>query len=139
MITRALKNFNWQGALLGAVLLLAWQLAAKSARSPSFPDIVAVLHAFVANGHTLAMQMAITLGRAAAGFALALGVMLPLGIFVGRTPRIGRYVEPVVELLRPLPPLAIVPVAMLFAGTGSAAKISVIFYSAAFPILLPRL
>jgi ABC-type nitrate/sulfonate/bicarbonate transport system permease component len=38
--------------------------------------------------------------------------------------------------LRPLPPLAVVPVAMLFAGTGSAAKILVVFYSASFPILL---
>ena len=67
---------------------------------------------------------------------LALALTLPLGIFIGRTPRIGRFIEPAIDLLRPLPPLAIVPVAMLFAGTGSAAKISVIFYSAAFPILI---
>jgi ABC-type nitrate/sulfonate/bicarbonate transport system permease component len=39
-------------------------------------------------------------------------------------------------MLRPLPPLAIVPVAMLFAGVGSGAKVLVIFYSVSFPIVL---
>jgi ABC-type nitrate/sulfonate/bicarbonate transport system permease component len=136
MLMRSLNRFNWQGALFSAALLLAWELAARAVKSPSFPDVTAVLQALAANALTLLVQMGITLGRAAIGFALAIGVMLPLGIFVGRTPKVGRYVEPVIDLLRPLPPLAIVPVAMLFAGTGSAAKISVIFYSAAFPILI---
>lgn len=133
---RSLKDFNWPGLVFTAALLLGWELAAKAAGSPSFPGFLAVLHALRQDGLELAAQMALTLGRAAIGFALALAVMLPLGIFVGRTPRIGRYIEPAIDLLRPLPPLAIVPVAMLFAGTGSAAKISVIFYSAAFPILI---
>lgn len=133
---RSPRNFNWPGLVFTAALVLAWELAAKAVDSPSFPGLLAVLHALAQDGPDLASQMSITLGRGAAGFALALAVMLPLGIFVGRTPRIGRYIEPVIDLLRPLPPLAIVPVAMLFAGTGSAAKISVIFYSASFPILI---
>jgi ABC-type nitrate/sulfonate/bicarbonate transport system permease component len=133
---RALSKFNWTGTVFMAILLLTWELTARSVKSPSFPGFTSVLQVLGTDGVNLATQMAITLGRAAAGFALALAVMIPLGIFVGRTPRVGRYVEPVIDMLRPLPPLAIVPVAMLFAGTGSTAKIGVIFYSAAFPILL---
>jgi NitT/TauT family transport system permease protein len=132
----SLSRFNGYGAAFVAFLIVAWEGAARAAGSPSFPGAEAVFSAFVAQAPELMTQMAITLTRAAAGFALALIVMLPLGIFIGRTPRIGRYLEPVIDLLRPLPPLAVVPVAMLFAGTGSVAKISVIFYSTAFPILL---
>jgi ABC-type nitrate/sulfonate/bicarbonate transport system permease component len=130
------KQFNWPGLVFTIGLLFAWEMAARSVKSPSFPGFLAVLQALTQDAANLVTQMGITLVRGAAGFALALAVMLPLGIFIGRTPRIGRYVEPAIDLLRPLPPLAIVPVAMLFAGTGSVAKISVIFYSAAFPILI---
>jgi ABC-type nitrate/sulfonate/bicarbonate transport system permease component len=131
-----LHRFNWPGLVFTAALLVAWELSARAVASPSYPGFVAVVHALVADAPTFASQIGITLWRAAAGFVLALVTMLPLGIFIGRTPKLGQYLEPAIDLLRPLPPLAIVPVAMLFAGTGSAAKISVIFYSAAFPLLI---
>ena len=80
--------------------------------------------AFANHLPAFAAAIGITLARAAAGFGMALMVMLPLGVVVGRLPRFGQFVEPLFELLRPLPPLAIVPVAMLFAGTGSAATVT---------------
>lgn len=132
----AREPFNRTGAVFIAALLLAWELAARAVASPSFPSLSAVLATLGQDGGLLAGQMTITLARAAAGFALALATMLPLGIFIGRTRAVAPFVEPLIDLLRPLPPLAIVPVAMLFMGTGSAAKIAVIFYSASFPLLL---
>jgi ABC-type nitrate/sulfonate/bicarbonate transport system permease component len=131
-----LRTFNWPGCLFMLALLGAWEAAARASGSPSFPPFIAVAHALLTDLPVFAGQTAITLARAAAGFALALAIMLPLGIFIGRTPRVARYVEPLIDLLRPLPPLAIVPVAMLFAGTGSAAKILVVFYSASFPLVI---
>lgn len=137
MFSRLVESrFNWPGLIFMALLLAAWELGARAVGSPSFPGALAVARTLVADGGELAAQMGVTLSRAAAGFALALVTMLPLGLFIGRTPRVGQYVEPLVDLLRPLPPLAIVPVAMLFMGTGSAAKVSVVFYSAAFPLLI---
>lgn len=127
---------NVPGVLLIAGLLVAWELAARAAGSPSFPSFGAVLNTLVKDGGELTAQLGITLTRAAAGFGLALVTVLPLGLFIGRTPRVGQYLEPLIDLLRPLPPLAIVPVAMLFLGTGSAAKIGVVFYGAAFPLLI---
>lgn len=130
------ESFNWPGTVFIAGLLLAWELGARAVDSPSFPGAMEVARTLGADGGELLSQMLHTLWRAAAGFALALATMLPLGIFIGRTPRFAPYVEPLIDLLRPLPPLAIVPVAMLFLGTGSTAKIAVIFYSASFPLLL---
>ncbi|MEJ8856572.1 ABC transporter permease [Variovorax robiniae] len=130
------SRINVPGIVFTLALLLAWEVSARAVASPSYPSLLMVLEKLVADAPVFVEQIGITLLRAAAGFALALVTMLPLGIFIGRTPRFGQYVEPAIDLLRPLPPLAIVPVAMLFAGTGSAAKISVIFYSAAFPLLI---
>jgi ABC-type nitrate/sulfonate/bicarbonate transport system permease component len=131
-----LQRINWPGLVFMAALLLAWEISARAIGSPSYPGFAAVVQALAADLPAFASEIGVTLARTAAGFALALVTMLPLGVFIGRTPKIGQYLEPVIDLLRPLPPLAIVPVAMLFAGTGSAAKISVIFYSASFPLLI---
>lgn len=131
-----LRRLNWPGLIFTAALLLAWELSARAIASPSYPGFAAVVQLLIGDAQTLFAQIGITLVRAAAGFGLALVTMLPLGVFLGRTPKVGQYVEPAIDLLRPLPPLAIVPVAMLLAGTGSAAKISVIYYSACFPLLL---
>lgn len=124
------------GALFVGALLLAWEAVARALDSPGLPALSAVLVALAADAGELFLQMGWTVARAGAGFALALVVMLPLGIFIGRTPRVGQFVEPLIDLLRPLPPLAIVPVAMLFMGTGSAAKVAVVFYGASFPLLI---
>lgn len=136
MFTLLLRRLNWAGLVLILLLLLGWELSARAIGSPSYPGVTAVLQALLNDSSTFAEQIGVTLARAAAGFALALITMLPMGVFIGRTPRVGDYLEPAIDLLRPLPPLAIVPVAMLFAGIGSAAKISVIFYTASFPLLI---
>jgi ABC-type nitrate/sulfonate/bicarbonate transport system permease component len=131
-----MRPVNLPGWGLLLAMAVAWELAARVAATSNFPGLFATLAAFVRHADAFAGAIGVTLLRAAAGFALALVTMLPLGVVIGRVPRLGHYLEPLVELLRPLPPLAIVPVAMLFAGTGSAAKILVVFYSTAFPILL---
>ncbi len=62
--------------------------------------------------------------------------MLPLGVLLGRVRPLGEIVEPVVELVRPLPPIALIPVWMIFLGIGDASKIAVVAYGASFPILI---
>ena len=102
------------------------------------PDVATVLREDAA---VLGAEVLLSLGRALTGLAIVRVSMLPLGIVLGRSPRVARFVEPLVDLLRPLPPLpplAIVPLAMLLAGTGNAAKILVIVDSASFPLLAAR-
>lgn len=124
------------GAALIGVIVAAWEISARIVDTPNFPGFSAVLVAWASEWRLYGSELATTLWRAAAGFGLALALMLPLGIFIGRVRSIGEFIEPAIDLLRPIPPLAIVPIAMLFAGIGSAAKVLVVFYSASFPILL---
>lgn len=131
-----ISNFNWPGLAFTLAMLFAWHLLAESSGNRNFPAPLAVYTALVSNSGEFAAQMSHTLWRAAAGFFLALVTMLPLGLLVGRIPALRSLLGPVIEVLRPIPPLAIVPIAMLFAGTGSEAKILVIFYSASFLLLI---
>lgn len=131
-----MRALNLPGLLTVIAVLLAWELGARAVGSPNFPGFAAVVAAWTTDWRVFGLELLTTLWRAAAGFLAALATMLPLGIFIGRVPRIGGFLEPAIDLLRPIPPLAIVPIAMLFAGTGSAAKVLVVFYSASFPILI---
>jgi NitT/TauT family transport system permease protein len=74
--------------------------------------------------------------RAGAGFALAAVLMIPLGIFLGRVRVLGRVLEPIMDLAATLPPPAIIPLVMLFAGTGDLAKFVIIADAASVPLLM---
>ncbi len=84
----------------------------------------------------LGPHLVATLERVAVGFStgalLALGLGIPVGYF--RTLR--NLVEPVVELLRPIPPLAVLPLFIVWIGIGEASKIGFITYATFFPMFL---
>lgn len=103
-----------------------------------FPPMSKILRSFfllVLSGD-LPYQILLSLKRAAAGYLSAALVFIPLGIAMGLYPWVYRLLEVVIEMARPIPPPAIVPVAMLFFGLGEEMKIFVIFFSCAWPILL---
>lgn len=131
-----MRRLNLPGLLFLVALAALWQAGAAAAASPSFPSFLAVLGALIANRAELVMQLGHTLLRAGAGFTIALTTMLPLGIVLGRVRTLGDLIEPVIELVRPLPPIAIIPVSMIFLGIGDTAKIAVVAYGASFPILI---
>jgi len=84
----------------------------------------------------LPVEILYTSARMICGLALAACIMIPLGITMGINRRAYNLLEPTVELLRPLPPPAIIPAAILFLGIGNSMKIFVIFFASSFPILL---
>lgn len=103
-----------------------------------FPPISKDVSAFVrltASGE-LPMELLKSFVRMGCGYALAAATMIPLGILMGISPRMFHLLDPAIEFLRPLPPPAIIPVAMLFLGIGDAMKIFVIFFACAFPMVL---
>jgi ABC-type nitrate/sulfonate/bicarbonate transport system permease component len=77
-----------------------------------------------------------SLYRVAWGFLLAAAVAVPLGLAMGWSPRLRRLFSPVVELLRPVPPLAWIPISILWFGIGVRSAAFIIFLGAVFPILL---
>jgi ABC-type nitrate/sulfonate/bicarbonate transport system permease component len=131
-----LARANMPGFALLAGLLVIWEIATLRGDSPNAPDIVRVMMAFSVNAQMIAGELARTLARAGVGLAIAIVTMIIAGLVIGRVAVIRSIIVPIVELLRPIPPVAIAPVAMLFAGTGSSAKIAVIVYGCAFPVLI---
>jgi NitT/TauT family transport system permease protein/taurine transport system permease protein len=72
----------------------------------------------------------------ALGFAAAVGVGVPLGMLMGWSRRAEALVNPVFLLLRPIPPLAWIPLAIVWLGLGDAAKVLVIWFAAFVPALI---
>jgi ABC-type nitrate/sulfonate/bicarbonate transport system permease component len=87
-------------------------------------------------GHRLHSHMFYSLLRVAYGYAAAVAVALPLGILMGWSRFIRRTLEPIIESLRPIPPLAWIPIAILWFGIGIHSASFIIFLGAFFPILL---
>ena len=131
-----MARINLPGILFLVALGALWEVTARIYGSPNFPAASAVLMALITSADSIAAETLRTLKRAGLGFLLALVTMLPLGIVIGRVRVLAQIVEPVLELLRPLPPVAIVPVALLFLGTGDEARVAVVAYGCAFPILI---
>lgn len=74
--------------------------------------------------------------RMGCGYTLAAIIMIPLGILIGVSGRAYNLFDPIIEFLRPLPPPAIIPAAMLFLGIGNIMKIFVIFFACSFPMVI---
>jgi len=77
--------------------------------------------------------------RVLAGFGLAAALAVPLGVLMGRYPLVFAAFDPAVNLFRPIPATAWVPLVLLIIGFGSQATIFLITLSAFFPILLNTL
>lgn len=77
-----------------------------------------------------------SLSRVLSAWAIAALVAIPLGIAMGRIPMVERLLDPLVELIRPISPLAWIPLAILWFGIGESGKIFVVFIGAFFPSLV---
>ncbi|RUU60777.1 ABC transporter permease [Mesorhizobium sp. M2C.T.Ca.TU.002.02.1.1] len=123
--------------LIVPVLLIAgWQLLASgSVHAPRPSTVVEAAIAMLRDGDLLA-GLATSLGRVFAGFAIAACVAIPLGIAMGSMPTVERNLDPLVETFRPIAALAILPLVILWLGSGSGAAIAIVAYAAFFPILI---
>ena len=131
------RTVTWAApAILPLIVVAPSAVAAAHLASPLFPGPGKVLMAAGQNFWIILDQMGATLRRVLIGFAIAAATMVPLGILLGRIRLLGWLFEPVIDMLATLPPPAVVPLVMLFAGTGDAAKVTMIAFAAAIPILM---
>jgi len=77
-----------------------------------------------------------TLQRVAVGFSTGAALALTLGLLAGHLRGVRTLVEPVVELLRPIPPLAMLPLFIVWIGIGEGSKVGFITYATFFPMFL---
>lgn len=133
-------KWSYLGYVSFGVLLAAWWLASASKLvNPIFlpgPDVVFKSAVELIVNGTLLQYTLISLFRVYAGFLVAGLLGVTIGIFLARSPLAYGLIGPVVEAVRPIPPIAWLPLVIIWFGIGEAARISVIFYGAFFPILL---
>ena len=133
---------RWLSLAVVAAAFAAWELIAALQLVPTdlLPGPGTVAATFVdilRNGYretTLAQDVLSTLTRCGAGFLLACATGVPLGLLMGYRAKVGSAIDPIVQFMRPLPPLSYLVLLILWLGTGNASKIALLFLSA-FPII----
>jgi NitT/TauT family transport system permease protein len=131
---------RWLGVLALVIALAAWQIiAAYIIRYPFIlPAPTDVASAFVSllQSGKLLLDIEASLVHFAIGLLAALLIGIPLGILMGWNRRFDAFIDPLIELLRPIPPLAWIPFAIIWFGLTAWSAGFVIFIGAVFPIIL---
>ena len=122
------------------LFLAAWQLAASlewvnPLLMPAPSRIVAAVYEMASDG-SLWTHVAASLQRVFAGFLLAALCGVALGMLTGWVQWISDIVRPMIEALRPIPPIAWTPLAILWFGVGNAPSYFLVFIGAVFPIFI---
>ncbi len=102
---------------------------------PTPGEVVAVAVLLARDG-SLARDLLVSLGRIAEGFSLAAATALALGLLVGLSTPLRLALEPVIEFVRPIPPLAFLPMFLVWFGLGETSKIAFIAYTTFFPMFV---
>jgi ABC-type nitrate/sulfonate/bicarbonate transport system permease component len=127
-------------ACVVCALLACWEGAARSGLvDPAlFPPLTAVLRAVAADlaAGELGRQAAVTLRTYGQGLALALILGIGLGTLVGALPRLRAATGVLLEFLRPIPSVAVIPIAILLLGIDVRMRTVVVCYAALWPVLL---
>lgn len=129
-----------RGLLLPVSLLFAWQLASvyelfNPYLLPSPSKVFASFQQLCASG-VLAKHLLVSLQRVALGFTISCLLAIPLGVLCGQSRRFQDYCWLLLEFLRHIPPLAAVPLIILWAGIDEASKLTIIVLASFFPLFL---
>jgi NitT/TauT family transport system permease protein len=127
-----------------AVCLLAWQAASANhvnfgivtfANVPPPTEVIAAAIEFAQSSKAIS-HVTSSLRRVTIGFSIAAVLGIALGLAIGRSRRIGDVLLPPLELLRPIPAVAWIPLAVLMFPSSEGSMIYITFIGALFPILL---
>jgi ABC-type nitrate/sulfonate/bicarbonate transport system permease component len=138
-VRRTLANALLAALGVGLVLLVPWYLAVKlGVRPVILPSIESVADRFarLLETNVLARNTLVSLLRVNLGFLLAVATAVPLGLVLGRSPRLFHASEPLIESFRFVVPFAWIPIAVLWFGTQETGKLFIIWYAAFFILLL---
>ena len=134
-------------ALVVPVLfVLFWQAAVVYGRSRLIPpptEVAVMMYDFAFGGiwddafsRTLHIHLLMSMSRVYGGFLLACGAGIPLGLLIGRVRLIRQLLDPVLQILRPIPVTAWLPLSMIIFGLGGTSAFSLVFLGAFYPVLL---
>jgi ABC-type nitrate/sulfonate/bicarbonate transport system permease component len=135
----ALRRAASRWASILAILAL-WEAFARARvvsdfLLPSFSSVAVRLGADVLSGD-LVTDIALTLYRSLAGFALAAAAGVAIGVLIARVPAMRWLFDPLVSIGLPMPKIAFLPVFILWFGVFDASKILMVAFSAVFPVIV---
>lgn len=120
-----------------AVLLAGWALLAIAVDSPALPGPVSAITEFVTTfSDQIAANLVVSTWRVV--IAMAIGTLLgvPLGLWIGRSPRVDAIAAPLIFLTYPIPKVVFLPVLLVLLGLGDLSKIALITIIVFFQILV---
>lgn len=131
------------GATSFAIVFLVWEGVSRSGLVngvllPPPSRIFPALWDILSSGDFVSPLLS-TLGMLAIGYSIACLLGVALGVAMGFSNRIYYLLEPLVELVRPIPKPALIPVFVLFLGIGAPMKITMVALAALFPVLINTL
>ena len=152
------RRRSWvAGSLLPVLVIAGWQAAASAglASPHALPSPLAVVIkwwqylapvqaydptqggrlAWIFSGELLRDALA-SLYRVLSGFVIGTGLALPLGLLMGASDRAHGFLNPFFQVLRPIPPIAYIPLAILWFGLGNPPAVFLIIIGAFFPVLI---
>jgi NitT/TauT family transport system permease protein len=122
-----------------------WQLAVVSgvidaARLPSpvtvFKTLIVKTYSEQPDGNVLLVNILASLQVALTGFLTAIVIGIPLGLIMGWWTKADRFIRPIFELIRPIPPIAWIPLIVVWMGIGLKAKAMIIFFTTFVPCVI---
>ena len=120
------------------VAVIVWHVAVIATATKIFPSPAAVVTAVgdLVEGGLLFAYIRDSLFRVACGYFAGALIGVPAGIFLGYKPAIASAVNPLIQILRPISPIAWMPLAVIWFGVSNAAPIFLIFLASFFPIVV---
>lgn len=126
--------------IIPLIILLAWSLLTSFNIIPAYilPSPADVWNSFLSllGTNVLIIDTIVTLSRVITGLIIAAVVAIPLGIIIGWSKKAENLSDLTIQILRPIPPLAWIPFAMLWFGLGFQSAVFIIFIGTFFPVLI---
>src|SRR6476646_7833064 len=124
--------------VLIALLIALWWVVVVQTESLIFPTPWQVVTGTMelAEDGTLWEHIGASLFRVGTGFLIAVLVAVPTGLWMGRVDSVYRTLNPLFQILRPISPIAWIPLAILWFGVGDVSPVFLIFIAAVFPMIV---
>jgi NitT/TauT family transport system permease protein len=131
------ERYFWP-LLAASIFLAVWYWAVRLSGSRIFPSPLDVERGMAELVHKglLGRYIADSLGRVGAGYLTAALLGIPIGLLLGWYPAAGQVVNPVIQIMRPISPIAWIPVSIIWFGVGNLAAVYLIFLASFFPIVV---
>lgn len=133
------SDFGW--AVLPFIFLIGFWilLRASGLINPTLlPSPFAVMEVFWSNltQGELLVNIAMSVQRVVLGLLLGMALAVPVGFMIGWYKPVRRFVDPLINFFRALPPIALIPLVIVYLGIGEVAKIAILFYAAFFAAVI---